>query len=224
MHRSSIASLFDKLSKSVLVGGIMLFVVMLILGGIIFGGDEPAEETKIFAAWIGIVSIGLGLTSFVFTGVSIVISIRRLSKDVHTDFLEEKDKEMEYARFALSKSETVSAYVEKVLQNKISRIESRISGFMGKTDLALISLATMGWAFYKEVDDRIGADYVISQVSQGWNAGWLFNGLFFGSAFIFGMTIGAIALKYISKQYRYALEILQLSSILRQASESAGGS
>ncbi|MDH0894718.1 MULTISPECIES: hypothetical protein [unclassified Pseudomonas] len=216
MHRSAHAISFEQASKLVLALGILFFIAMLVVASVVFIGGEASERVKLWGTITGLASMVLVLLSFVLGGGSIIISILRISKDLHADFLEEKDREMEHARYVLSVSETAVNYVEKILINKIDRIESRISGFMGRADLALLSLAAMGWTLYKEVDDRVGADYVIDQVSQGLNAGWLFNTIFFGSALVFGMAIGAMALKYISRQYRYALEIVQLSFVLRK--------
>lgn len=217
LHRSTHAVVFEKTSRIVMGLAILLFFAMLIFAGMVLLNENASEEVKSWGMAATVSSLVLVVASFVFNGVSIVISMLRLSKDAHADFLDETNKDFEHVRYALSVSAAASEYAEKILLNKITRIEGKISGFMGKNDLALLSLGAMAWTLYKEVDERVGVDYVMSQVSQVGSTSWLFNLAFFGFAFVFGMTLGAMALKYISRHYRYALEIVQLSHTLRKA-------
>lgn len=208
LHRSIYALRIDLLSRWVLALALILFVAMLVPAAFIYFGMASSWWVKFSGQVLGILSMLFGLGCMVLHTASGVISLFRISRDFEQDLLAQKDHDIKLARKVMKYTEGSVRYCRKVLETKLKRIESRMADFFGGGDkVALLSLAGMGWALYKE-----GAD--IEKLLAGWPSA--FSYAFYGAlAFLFGMCIGAIAVKAVSRKCHYALEILELSELLR---------
>lgn len=209
LHRSSYAVRADQISRVALIGSFVLFLIMLVPAGLIYFEIDSSWLIKLIGQGLGIISMIFALGCLLLSFTSSAISILRVSKDFDEDLLAQKNHDMKLARRMLKFTEGSVEYSRKVLEIKMRRIESRIADFFGSSDkVALISIAGMGWALYKE-----GADF--EKLFTSLPAAFLYI-LYVVFALLFGVCIGAIAMKGISRKYRYALEILELSDVLRQ--------
>lgn len=208
MHRSVYAIKINLLSKWVLVVALVLFLSMLIPAASIYFGVSSSWFVKLAGQGLGILSMIFGLGCLVLNSLSSLISMLRVSKDFDQDFLAQKDHDMKFAWKVLKYTEGSVEYCKKILEMKLSRIESRMADFFGGGDkIAFLSLAGMGWGLYKEEGS-------IQQIFVGLPV--VFSYVFYGAlAFVFGMCVGALIVKTVSRKCRYALEIIELSELLR---------
>lgn len=208
LHRSSYALKTDSLSRLVLGISLALFLAMLVPAALIYFGLASSWVVKSIGQALGVVSMFFAFGCLILTSISSAISIFRTSQDFNRDLLAQKDHDMKLARRMLKFTEGSVEYSRKVLEIKLRRIDSRIADFFGGGDkVALLSLAGIGWALYKEGSD-LGKLFVGLPVAYSY-------AVYGVLAFLFGVCVGAFAIKAVSKKCHYALEILELSDLLR---------
>lgn len=208
MYRSEYAARIYSISKFVIFVSIMLFVAMCLLALLIYFDIDSSREIKFAGKILGISSMLFAVVFLLLNTVADSMTILRVSKDFHKDVLEQKNHDIEAAKKVLNYSLGTVEYARKVIELKLKRFDNRLAEVFGSSDkVALFSLGGMGWGIYKE-SGNIGK--VFSELPT------MVPYVLYGAlAFIFGACIAAIAIRMVSAKCRYALEIFELSDLLR---------
>ena len=209
IHRSFFAAKVESGSRWVMFAAGVLYVALLILAGFVYFGASKSEGVKLAGSIVGLLSMLLVLVSLLMTTISSIVSLARAKADFYQDFLEQKSYDMDKSRVVLSVMEPARVYAKRALELKLARVEYRLSSFLGGSDkVALFSLAGMGWAAYKEIGQK---GVLFGDIPTA--ISWIIVG---GLAFLFGISLGALVLKNVSDQCRYALELIDLGELLHK--------
>jgi uncharacterized membrane-anchored protein YhcB (DUF1043 family) len=202
-HRSDRARnrsphIIDKIVRFLLWTGIGLFIVALVLAA--------AAKTHIVIAKGALLSGALMIAA---SPLLILASGKSLQI-----FMEELKNDRRRVRFLARSSEHTLKEVQHFLKLKIDRIEKRISQFFGDK-AALLSLLAVTYSLVKDVG---GVAWLMATFQLGFapgnyaNAAWLM-----ALALIFGISIGALALKVLQRRYAYQLELVEMALIFHPA-------
>jgi len=218
-HRSDRARnrsphIIDKIVRFLLWTGIGLFIVALVLAAaakthiVIAKGALLSGALMIAASPLLILASG-----FVQTLSQIAMAFRWKKKSLQI-FMEELKNDRRRVRFLARSSEHTLKEVQHFLKLKIDRIEKRISQFFGDK-AALLSLLAVTYSLVKDVG---GVAWLMATFQLGFaprnyaNAAWLM-----ALALIFGISIGALALKVLQRRYAYQLELVEMALIFHPA-------
>lgn len=195
---SALEERFAKFSRLVKKLAAALFILLLALAGWkIAGGDL----SPFFIGAARIIGFGSMVSAIFFVFIDILpifLLMLNFRNDAMRRFLIEVEFDMGKALELRKFSSEHLRLAQQIFETKIARIQARLMMFLGGPDkIAIMSLATMGWAAWNEFPN------VESSIA--------YNALYFGVAFLGGLSIGGVMLNVVMQRYAYYVELIKFS-------------
>jgi len=197
-------------------------VLMVILGALAWrhNSGHPLDGTE------KEVALGLSCIALILPMLSVLINIAsgiwvlvKHQKKSLSYFLKEIENDEIHVSDLVVFPKADLENANRILQFKITRIKNRIGIFFGAPDkVALISLAAMGWSFFKEFNSRQTQSEITNVLQIGAS---LNNLLQYVAAFFAGLAIGAILLNRQMQRYIYQSELLEMAISRKEEVENS---
>ncbi|EPF77531.1 hypothetical protein GCM10025882_15950 [Acinetobacter gyllenbergii] len=181
----------------------ILFLILIILA--VWHKTSPfSDQGREIAIWIAISTIFIPTMYIIIDiGVGLVSIFKFKSRSFDWLILEIAHDKKAIELLANYKKETLLE-VQDWLQLKCSRLNNRISTFIGNSDkYAVFSLIGLGWSVWKE----------LSKVPSN-NGDIVQTLLLYGAAFLTGIALGSMIVNYQIQRYNYQLELIKF--VLKQ--------
>lgn len=196
----------EKFTERILFISIAMFVFLLFLAGV-HTLSSLSEFWKHVAVIISCITMILPTIGIVIDiAVATILVFRFKEENFHRLVLEVEHDYENIDKISKFKKKTLKE-AQIWLQLKCSKIKNRIGVFIGNPEkITLFSLASFGWLIWKVLSEK-GMGEKLSLASGNYT----YNILAFVTAFLVGMSIGAIAMNLQAKRYSYHLEIIEIA-------------
>lgn len=178
--------------------------------------DGTGKEIAIILSCIALILPMLSILLNIASGIWILVKLQKKSISY---FINEIDNDELHVSELLVFPKKDLENAKRILQFKITRIKNRIGMFFGAPDkVALISLAAMGWSFFKELNSKNAPSEVLNVMHIG---ATLNNLLQYVAAFFAGLAIGAILLNRQMQRHIYQSELLEMAISRKEEIENS---
>jgi len=176
------------------------------------------ETTKIIALSLFLVNSLSSITFLLIPPINELKSFINLKKEVMNDLVCEiyfaENHIMELERY----TESELKYAIEWLNLKINRINNRLNNFFGEKT-AIISICGLAYSALQATGGLTKFSETMSKAI--FHSGIINTLIAFGLAFLFGLSIGAIALKYIANHFEYLRDITKITLNLKSINNSS---
>lgn len=196
----------DRISWWTLGAAVLVFLLLLIIFFYVKLTGQQDEWIRISALILAIGVESLAFLSLLSRSVGLLLLAMRWKKISLSTFLDEVEQDDQRGRELSLFGGDVIDRAQLHLQLKLSRLERRVTSFLGDKS-ALLSLIVLAAPFVREAGG-LWMQHVVAPPSPFFSWDTLSLYLF---AFLLGLSLGAMVLKNLAARYRYQLEILSLA-------------
>ncbi len=214
-HRTPIAIQTDAASNTVMKGAVLLFSVLVCSAALLYFTSEQNEWMLTAAKGIATGSALLVMISVLLTTVGVMVTLFNLGKESHADTTEASALIYTQAASLSQFSNATLQLAKRLIQKRIERLENKTSSLFGNTKLyALTSLLALSWKVYIDSESIMLFDK-ISTGQYNQYMGAIKAGGYFLLILVFGISVITFILKNIANRYRYQLEVVEFSELIR---------
>ncbi|MEQ4778084.1 hypothetical protein ABN078_07605 [Providencia huaxiensis] len=210
-----------KINKFNLILMYPLIISFILLAALIFSyktdGYFNGSITLYFIYLFYIICNILGIIIMFLPTIQMALYLLNWKKETSNEFIYEIDHDEEYAKKLIIYQEEELLYASFWLQQKINRLNSRVSGFFGEKT-AILSLLGL---CYSAVHLSIGFDKLGKALTNGALTSDITSlSIMLGLGLLFGLSLGALMLKKIANHKIYLKEIVELAIRLKKDSSN----